>query len=98
MLTLNVSNEVSAVGRLRKEVLPGPRDGDNKSGVEDIGEAENVDNGDSGERLEVFEAVCDSSGAVSRLTVDGRAVSLLGRKLLGVLIRKAARPFVADID
>ena len=86
------------MGRLRKEVLPGPRAGDNKFAVEDIGEAENVDNGDSGVILEVFEVVRDSSGAVSRLTVDCRAVSLLGRKLLGVLIRKAARPFVADID
>src|SRR5271170_7657089 len=98
MLTLNVSKEVSALGRLRKEGLAGTRGGENKSGVEDIGEAENGDNGDSGVILEVYEAMRESSVAVSRLTLDCRAVSLLGRKLLGVLIRKAARPFVADID
>lgn len=67
--------------------------GDNESGVE----GENVDNGDSGVILEVFETF-RSSVVVSRLTVDRRAVSVLGRKLFGVLIRNAARPFVADTD
>ena len=79
------------------ELVGGGGRGDNESGVEDNGEGENVDNGDSGVILKVFEAF-RSSVVLSRLTVDRRAVSVLGRKLFGVLIRKAARPFVADMD
>lgn len=69
MLTLNVPKDVSAEGSVRKEGLALTGAGDDKSCVEDIGEAENVDKGDPGVTFEIFEAV-RSSCAVSRLTVD----------------------------
>ena len=68
--------------------------GDNKPGIEDVGEAEKVDNGDSDNICKGFEAV-RPFGVV---TLDWRAASVLGRKLFGVFIRNAARPFVADTD